>query len=105
MEVLKKISLILKQEESQKLLAKITLIILSFATLLQFVFIRQNSYSLDSIIIPKTLIWEVNKQHIFIVFILTLGNLIGLTFYFLRRYLWTFAIILICLITVRYVYV
>ena len=105
MEALKKISLFVKQEKGQKLLAETALIVLSFATLLQFVFIRQNSYSLDSVVIPKTMIWEVNKQHILFAFILTVGNLIGLIFYIFRRYLWTVAIILICLVAIRYVYI
>ncbi|MDI3319287.1 hypothetical protein [Pinibacter soli] len=105
MEALKKISLFLKQDERQKLLAQIALIVATLASVLQFIYIRQNSYTLDSVIIPKTMIWEVNKQHIFFAFILTIGNLCGLILFFLQRYLWTVAVILISLIAIRYVYV
>src|ERR1700712_3430601 len=105
MDTFKKINIFLKQQERHKLLAQISLIVLLFATLLQFVYIRQNSYSLDSIIIPKTIIWEVNKQHILFAFILTVGNLAGLMSYFFKRYLWTVAVILISLVAIRYVYI
>jgi len=53
MDTFKKISLFLKQKERQKLLAQIALVILLFATLLQFaystklVFIGQRNYSKD----------------------------------------------------------
>lgn len=105
MNTFKKIKLFLRQQERQNLLAQIALLVLSIATLLQFVYIRQNSYSLDSVIIPKTMIWEINKQHILFAFILTIGNLAGLITYFFRRYLWTVAVILVCIVAVRYVYV
>ncbi len=105
MDPFKKISLFLNQEERRKLLAQIALIVVTLATVLQFIYIRQNSYTLDSVIIPKTMIWEVNKQHIFFAFILTVGNLCGLILFFFKRYLWTVALILISLIVIRYVYV
>lgn len=103
MDTFKKISLFLKEKQKQKLLAQIALIVLSIATLIQFTYIRQNSYSLDSVIIPKIMIWDVNKQHVLFTFILTVGNLTGLIMYFFKRYLWTVAVILICLVAIRYV--
>ena len=105
MEKLKKINQFLKQQSNQELLAKVALMIVLISTILQFIFIRQNSYSLDSVTIPKILIWEVNKQHILFAFILTLGNFTGLIFYFLKHYLWTVMTVLISLIVIRYVYI
>src|SRR5690606_30054226 len=102
MEALKKISQFLKQENRQRLLAQIALIVVTLATVLQFIYITQNSYTLDSIIIPKTMIWEINKQHTFFAFILTVGNLFGLILYFFKRYLWTVALILISFVVICY---
>jgi len=44
------------------------------------------------------MIWEVNKQHIFFTFILTVGNLCGLMLFFFKRYLWTVVLVLISLV-------
>ena len=105
MEGIKKVKYFLGQQSNQKLLAQIALVTGILATVLQFIYIRQNSYTLDSVIIPKTMIWEVNKQHIFFAFILTVSNLCGLLLFFFKRYLWTVALILTSLIVIRYVYI
>lgn len=100
-----KSKILFRTTSKSNIVSKITLTTGTLATVLQFIYIRQNSYTLDSIMIPKTMIWEVNKQHIFFAFILTLGNFCGLLLYFFKRYLWAVVIVLISLLVIRYVYI
>jgi hypothetical protein len=85
--------------------AKISMIILLLATVGQFVSAYQTSYQLVTPVIPKSTIWEINKQFIFIAFIFTITSLLSLVLYFYEKYLWIIIMIVLILIGSRFIYI
>ena len=67
--------------------AKVSLIILLFSIVGQFISIYQTGYQLVSPLIPQNTIWEISKQFVFTAFVLTLSCIVGLIFYFYDKFL------------------
>lgn len=84
--------------------AKVSLLILLFSIVAQFISIYQTSYQLVSPLIPQSTIWEISKQFIFTAFVLTISCIIGLVLYFYNKYLWVIILIVLTLIASRFVY-
>lgn len=94
----------LRQKIYRKRAAKVSLLVLLLAIIAQFVSVYQTEYTLNSPLIPKTLIWEINKQFVFIAFVFTVSSVVGLIFYFYDKYLWVIILVLLTLIASRYIY-
>jgi hypothetical protein len=84
--------------------AKVSLIILLFSIVGQFISIYQTSYQLVSPLIPQNTIWEISKQFVFTAFILTLSCIVGLIFYFYDKFLWVIILVVLTLIASRFLY-
>jgi hypothetical protein len=84
--------------------AKVSLLILLFSIVGQFISIYQTSYQLVSPLIPQNTIWEISKQFIFRAFVLTVSCIIGLVLYFYNKYLCVIILVLLTLIAIRFVY-
>jgi hypothetical protein len=93
-----------KKQKQLKTGAKISLIVLLLSAVGQFISIYQTSYQLVSPLIPKSTVWEISKQFIFIAFILTVSCIIGLVLYFYNKYLWVIILVVLTLIASRFVY-
>ncbi len=85
--------------------AKISLVVLLLTIVGQFISIYQTRYQIVSPIIPENLIWEINKQFIFIAFISTIITIAGLLLYFYEKYLWVIILIGITLVSERFIYI
>lgn len=84
--------------------AKVSLLILLFSIVGQFISVYQTSYQLVSPLIPQNTIWEISKQFIFTAFVLTLSCIVGLIFYFYDKFLWVIILVVLTLIASRFLY-
>jgi hypothetical protein len=94
-----------KIQKNIKTGAKISLLILLLSIVGQFISIYQTNYQLVSPIIPKSTVWEISKQFIFIAFVLTVGSIIALVLYFYEKYLMVIILGAFTLIANRFIYI
>ena len=94
----------LRQKIYRKKGARISLLVLLLATIVQFVSVYQTERNLFSPLIPTNLVWEINRQFIFMAFLFTVSSFVGLILYFYDKYLWVIIWVLLILITSRYIY-
>ena len=94
----------LRQKIYHKRASKISLLALLLATIVQFVSVYQTERNLVSPLIPTTLVWDINRQYIFMAFLFTVSSFVGLILYFYDRYLWVIVWVLLILIASRYIY-
>jgi hypothetical protein len=94
-----------KTQKNIKTSAKISLLILLLSITGQFISIYQTNYQLASPIIPKSTVWEISKQFIFIAFILTVSSIIALVFYFYEKYVAVIILAALTLIASRFIYI
>jgi hypothetical protein len=85
--------------------AKVSLIVILFSVVRQLAGVFQTRYQLVSPLIPESYIWQITKQSIFIALISVLVSIVGLIFYFYRRYLWVIILIILTLLTERFIYI
>jgi hypothetical protein len=88
-----------------KIGAKISLIALSLYIIAQLVSAFQTKSQLVSPLIPASLIWEINKQFIFIALVASVASLVALVLYFFERYLIVIFLAALVLIVNRYIYI
>lgn len=67
--------------------AKIFLLFLLFAIILQIVYVLQTFFQLVSPLIERSIIWEICKLHFFKAFLFTIFGIPCLVFYFYEKYL------------------
>jgi hypothetical protein len=94
-----------KTQKNIKTGAKISFLILLLSIAGQFISIYQTNYQLISPIIPKSTIWEISKQFIFITFVLTVSSIIALVLYFYEKYLMVIILVVLILIASRFIYI
>jgi hypothetical protein len=83
--------------------ARTALVILNFFLLIQFVEMYRTEYELITPLIPKSIIWEINRQYAFVAFELAAANMIALLFYYWRKYLLVIIFICLALLITRYI--
>ena len=93
-----------KQQNKQKSVAKICLIVLLLFDVWQFVLIYKTNSRLTSPIIPRETIWIISKDFVFIAFVFTVASLIGLLLYFFNKYLWVIIFVVLVLVASRFIY-
>jgi len=93
-----------KRQKQLKTGAKISLIVLLLSVVAQFISIYQTDYQLVSPVIPKNIVWEISKQFISIAFIMTVSCIIGLLLFFYNKHVWVIILVVLTLITSRFVY-
>lgn len=94
-----------KKQMQLKKGAKISLIVLLLSVVGEFISIYQTRFQLVSPLISENTIWEINKQFILTAFISTIVSILGLLFYFYQKYLWIIIIIVITLISERFIHI
>jgi hypothetical protein len=94
-----------KTQKNIKAGAKISLLILLLSIAGQFISIYQTNYQLVSPIIPKSTVWEISKQFIFIAFVLTVSSIIALSLYFYKKYVAVIIVTVLTLIASRFIYI
>ena len=87
-----------------KIGSKISLVILLFFIIAQFVAIYQTTCQLENPLIPKSVIGEINRQYIFLAFIMIVSYIIALILYFYSQYLWIIMLVVLVLVTSNFIY-
>jgi hypothetical protein len=85
--------------------AKACLVLLLLYIVIQLIDVFRTRHQLESPLIPKSLIWEINKQFIFNAAVATGAGMIGLLLYFTRKYLFVIILVIVTLIAERYIYI
>jgi hypothetical protein len=93
------------KKENLKKVASVLLIILSIFIVARLAATFQTSYQLVSPVIPKSAIWDINKQYIFVALVSAIANLIGLVLYFFDKYLIVIILVGLTLIVSNYIYI
>lgn len=91
-------------DQKWHLASKVALVVLNFFLLLQFVNMYQTAYQLVTPLIPKSIIWEINRQYAFVAFVLTGVNIISLLLFFWKKHIAVVIVVAIALIASRYIY-
>jgi hypothetical protein len=94
-----------KTQKNIKAGAKISLLILLLSVACQFISIYQTNCQLISPIIPKSTVWEISKQFIFIAFVLTVSSIIALLLYFYEKYIVVIILAVLTLVASRFIYI
>jgi hypothetical protein len=97
--------MISKTQKNIKTSAKISFLILLLSIAGQLISIYQTNYQVVSPLIPKSTIWEISKQFIFIAFVLTVSSIIALVLYFYEKYLAVIILAVLTLIAGRFIYI
>jgi hypothetical protein len=85
--------------------AKVSLVVLLFSVVSQLFSVYETRYVVVSPLIPESYIWQINKQFIFIAFISALTSIVGLAFYFFKKYLWVIILVVLTLAIERFIYI
>ena len=93
------------KERNVKVGAFVALGIMQLYILSQLLQVFQTQHLLVSPIIPDTIVWEINKQFVFKALIASVITIIGLPLYFYRKYIYVIILVLLSLITSRFIYI
>jgi hypothetical protein len=93
------------KKDSLKKGAGVLLIILSLFIVVQLATTFQTSYQLVSPVIPRSVIWDINKQFVFVALVSAIANVIGLILYLFQKYLMVIILVSLTLIASRYIYI
>jgi hypothetical protein len=88
-----------------KISAKVCLIVLLLYIIGQLVDAWRTQYQLVSPLIPRSVIWEINKQILFKAAVALGMGTIGLSLYFVKRHLLVIILVIAVLIAERYIYI
>lgn len=94
-----------KATANLKMVAKISLIVLSVFTVGQLAGVYQTRYQLVSPLIPEKTIWAINKQFVFAALVASSAGVIALLLYFFEKYLFVIILIGLTLMASEIVYV
>ena len=67
--------------------------------------VSQTKYQLVSPLIPRSLVWEINKQLLFTALVAAIAGIVALVLHFYKRYLLVMILVVVALIGCRYVYI
>ena len=85
--------------------AKLALIVLNIFVLLQFVSMYQTEYQLVSPLVPRDIIWEINRNYAFMAFCLVVVNIIALLLFYWRKYIAVVILIAVAILASGYIYI
>ena len=85
--------------------ARVSLVVLLFSIVGQLISVFQTRYALVSPLIPESTIWNICKQFIFSACISTVSGIVCLIFYFYKKYLWIIILVVLTLVSERYIYI
>ena len=94
-----------RKTKGLKIGAKISLITLVLYIIAQLASTFQTEYQLVSPIIPRSLIWEINKQFVFIALVTSIASLGAMVLYFFERYLMVIILAVLVLIIGKYIHI
>ncbi len=94
-----------KPKNNLQVAAKISLAVLLFSVAGHLVAVFQTRYQLVSPLIPESTIWEITKQFIFFALVYSVSSIVGLVFYFYKKYLWVIILAVLTIIIGRFIYV
>jgi hypothetical protein len=95
----------IRKSRNLKIAAKILLVVLLLSVVKQLIAVYQTRYQLVSPLIPESVIWKINNRFIFISLISTAASIAGLILYFFEKYLWVIILVLLTLLSQRYIYI
>jgi len=95
----------IRKKRDLEIWARVSLVVLLFSIVRQLILVFQTWYQLVSPLIPKSFIWEIDKQFIFLACISTVCGLVGLIFYYYKKYLWIIILVVLTLVSERYIYI
>lgn len=81
------------------------IVLLAFSIIAQLFRVWQTWYELESPLVPKSLIQEINKQFIFKAIVAAVVSLIVLALYYFKRHLLVIIFVILTLIASRYIYI
>jgi len=84
--------------------AKVCLALLLLYIVIQVIDIFRAKYQLASPLIPKSTIWEINKQFVFNAAVATGAGIVGLILFSIKKYLFVIILVIVTLIAERYIY-
>lgn len=105
MEAIQKIDIATGKTGNIELIAKITLVIIMLSVIGNLVAIYQTRYQLESPLLPKSIIYEINKQFIFHALVSAIVSVIAFILYIFEKYVWVIVLVVLTLIVSRYIYV
>jgi hypothetical protein len=105
MEINQKLRIGTVKKDNLKKVAGILLVILSIFIVVQLATTFQTSYQLVSPVIPRSAVWDINEQFVFVALVLAIANVIGLILYFFEKYLMVIILVSLTLIASRYIYI
>jgi hypothetical protein len=91
-------------DQKWQLASKVALVVLNFFLLMQFVSMYQTEYQLVTPLVPKNVLWEINRQYAFVAFVLTGVNIVSLLLFFWKKHMAVVIVIAIALAASRYIY-
>jgi hypothetical protein len=105
METKQKLRIAINKKVDLKKGASVMLIILSLYIVAQLATTFQTSYQLVSPVIPRSAIWDINKQFVFVALVSAIANVIGLILYFFDKYMMVIILVVLTLTASRYIYI
>lgn len=81
------------------------IVLLALAIIAQLFHIWQTWYELESPLVPRSLVQEINKQFIFKAVVAAVVLLIVLALYYFKRHLLVIILVILTLIASRYIYI
>ncbi len=94
-----------KEMQKSELVAIISLVILLLSIVKQIDSICRTKYVLNSPLVSQNIVEEINKQFIFHAFISAIASIIGFILFSYKKYLWVIILVVLTLVSERYIYI